>query len=395
MWLYQTGSGDESEAVIQYVVKKVYEEYGNPISLLRNKRVTRERIRKDLDIIFCKLFQIAEGSCPIDLGISSKEIQYDKWTAPARMDLALTYKCNLKCMKCYLGDANSKELSTEEWLRAYETLWSLGIPQIVFTGGEPTLRGDIVELVSEADEFVTGMVTNGTKLKHLAKGLKDASLDYVQITIESYDHQIHDQMTTVSGSHDLTVSGITESLKAGLQVVTNTTLTRLNADQFLATMLWLKGVGVTNIACNTLISSGRGTKLKTHEGLSDNELQKLLRSANELALKERINLQWYSPTCYSMFNPIDLGFGIKQCSAAAHNMTIAPNGNVFPCQSWPNYVGNILMDDWYSIWNHPTCIKLRTHSMKSQECSGCVFESSCGGGCPLDKSTRIAKGGLK
>ena len=49
--------------------------------------------------------------------------------------------------------------------RASHYLWRIGIPQIVFTGGEPLLRDDLVSLVGEAEEFVTGLVTNGTRLK--------------------------------------------------------------------------------------------------------------------------------------------------------------------------------------------------------------------------------------
>lgn len=396
MWQYQSGDGDQSEQVINYVVEKMYETFGSPFAI-GSKRVTKKRIRKDLHRIFGLLISIADGTCPNDLGISSKEIQYDKWNAPARMDLALTYRCNLRCTKCYLGDPSSEELTTSSWKMTLDALWEIGVPQVVFTGGEPTLRQDLVELVSHADKFVTGLITNGTRLADIAEDLASASLDYVQVTIESFIPEVHDKMTQIPGSHTLTVEGIKAAVKAGLQVVTNTTLTKSNYGSFLVTMKWLKEeLGVCDIACNTLICSGRGTGLKEEEGLSEEDLIGLLNAANKLANVMGINLQWYSPTCYSSLNPINLGFGMKQCSAAAHNMTIQPDGSVIPCQSWPDSVGNILTDDWNSIWNHPTCLKLRNREFKPSECSGCTFESSCGGGCPLDKSPRKAsKGGAK
>jgi len=389
MWFYQQGEGDESDAVIDYVVSKMSHRYVRKFAL-GNKRVTKERIMADLNRIFGTLMSLAEGDCPVEAGLDSKEIKYGKWIAPARMDLAVTYRCNLRCQKCYVGDRRiNEELSSREWLKVYEILWNLGIPQVVFTGGEPTLRDDIVELVSEADEFVTGLVTNGTKLFELVENLKGASLDYAQVTVESWDPAIHDAITCVPGSHDKTISGVKKALEVSLQIVTNTTLSKINAGGFTQTIKWLHGIGIKNVACNTLICSGEGIRHKQENGLSDDELKKVLTEACEVADSLGVNLQWYSPTCYHQgVNPIDLGFDIKSCSAATHNMTIQPDGTVLPCQSWPDSIGNILKDDWVSIWQHPTCMKLRKHLLMPKECQSCEYEKICGGGCPLDKSTR-------
>ncbi|MFA6493205.1 MAG: radical SAM protein [Patescibacteria group bacterium] len=388
MWQFQQGEGNESNQVISYVTNKMYEKYGKPLAFNSN-RVTKGRIKADLHRLFGTIFEIAEGNCPVIMGLESKGINYGQWLSPARMDLAVTYRCNLNCGKCYLGSSKIPELSLNQWKKVYTTLWNIGIPQVVFTGGEPTLRDDIVDLVYEADEFVTGMVTNGTKLVCLAQRLKDASLDYVQITIESHDAAIHDQMTRYPGSHGSTTDGIRAALKAGLQVVTNTTLTKENAATFTETIKWLKNLGVSNIACNTLICSGRGTSCKAENGLSDYELAEILDSACDIAETNEINLQWYSPSCYNKgLDPVKFGFGVKSCSAAAHNMTIQPDGSILPCQSWPKDVGNILKDDWEKIWNHPTCLDLRSHRLADLECKTCTLFNECGGGCPLDKSER-------
>ena len=389
MWLYQQGDGDESQAVIDHVVRKMAEQYSKGF-ILRRKRVKRERILADLNRIFGTLMNLAEGKCPVEARLAPKELKYGQWIAPARMDLAVTYRCNLKCQKCYVGDRKVDcELSTSEWVKIYEILWKAGIPQVVFTGGEPTLRGDLVELVSQADEFVTGLVTNGTKLSELAQPLKDASLDYAQVTVESFDPKIHDWITSVEGSHAKTVAGIQKAMNAGLQIVTNTTLTKTNAASFIETIRWLHGLGLKNVACNTLICSGHGVEHKRENGLDDETLKEALAAGCQTAGELGMTFQWYSPTCYNQgTNPLELGLGIKACSAAAHNMTIQPDGTVLPCQSWPDSVGNILKDDWASIWQHPTCVKLRKHLFTPEECRDCEYEMSCGGGCPLDESPR-------
>jgi radical SAM protein with 4Fe4S-binding SPASM domain len=389
MWLYQQGDGDESPAVIDYVVGAMAEEYSKGLMPWRRK-VTRERILADLNRIFGTLMSVANGACPAEAGLDPKELKYGDWLAPARMDLAVTYRCNLACPKCYVGDRKvDRELSAAEWVRVFEVLWKAGIPQVVFTGGEPTMRDDIVELVGQADEFVTGLVTNGTKLSDLAQPLRDASLDYAQVTIESFDPKIHDRITCAEGSHAMTLAGIRKALGVGLQIVTNTTLTKTNAASFGETIEWLHGLGVKNVACNTLICSGHGVEHKKENGLDDGEIRETLAAACRIAEKLGMTLQWYSPTCYHRgTDPLELGLGVKACSAAAHNMTVQPDGTVLPCQSWPDSVGNILHDDWASIWKHPTCVKLRAHLFAPEECKGCEYEIHCGGGCPLDESPR-------
>jgi len=388
MWLHQQGDGDESQAVIDYVVGKMAEEYSR--GFMSWRKVKREKILADLNKLFGTLMNVANGTCPVEAGLGPRELRYGRWVAPARMDLAVTYRCNLECPKCYVGDRKvDRELSFSEWVKVFEILWKAGIPQVVFTGGEPTMRDDIVELVSQADEFVTGLVTNGTRLFELAQALKDASLDYAQVTVESFDAKIHDGITCSQGSHAKTVAGIRKALSLGMQIVTNTTLTKTNAASFTETIRWLHGLGIKNSACNTLICSGHGVEHKKENGLDDEALKEVLAAGCQTAGELGVTLQWYSPTCYNQgTNPVELGLGIKTCSAAAHNMTIQPDGTVLPCQSWPDAVGNILKDDWASIWQHPTCVKLRKHLFTPEEGGGCEYESSCGGGCPLDESPR-------
>ncbi|MFQ6082798.1 MAG: radical SAM protein [Candidatus Aminicenantia bacterium] len=382
MWKFQAGDGDESQKVIDYVVEKMHQKYAKRFSL---RKITKERIRADLDRIFGTIMDIAEGSCPVEVGLPMKEIKSTKWIAPARMDLAITYRCQLNCGKCYTGGSKEmKELATEDWTKIYDILWKIGVPQIVFTGGEPTLREDLVQLVGEAEEFVTGLVTNGIKLAELAIPLRDASLDYIQVTIESNNSEIHNQMVGNGDAFEKTVVGIKKALSLGMEVITNTTLTTHNADTFIDLIKWGKEIGLKHMACNTIICSGRGIQYKKEEGLSHEALKKLLAQALELADSLGIELQWYSPTCYLELNPIELGFGMKGCSAAAHNMTIQPDGTVIPCQSWPETIGNVLKDDWKSIWKHPTSRKLRKHELIAEKCKDCEYLATCGGGCPLE-----------
>ncbi|MCP2521086.1 radical SAM protein, partial [SCandidatus Aminicenantes bacterium Aminicenantia_JdfR_composite] len=338
-----------------------------------------------LDRIFGTIMDIAEGKCPMEANIPIKEVKSEKWIAPARMDLAITYRCQLNCEKCYAGGSNEmKELSTKDWIKIYDIIWKIGVPQIVFTGGEPTLREDLIELVGEAEEFVTGLITNGIELERLAEPLRNASLDYIQVTIESHNPEIHDKMVGFKGAFESTLAGIKKALSLEMQVITNTTLTKENAHTFPDLIKYGKELGLKYMACNTIICSGKGIKYKREKELPPQELEEILMRALELADKLGIQLQWYSPTCYLFLDPIKLGFGMKQCSAASHNMTIQPDGTVLPCQSWFEPIGNILEDKWKDIWRHPVAKKLRNHEFLKEECKNCEYLSACRGACPLE-----------
>ena len=148
----------------------------------RYPQVPPEVLIRDFDNIYGSIVEISRGSCPVEeTRLGTQETDPQMWTAPLRMDLALTYQCNNNCYFCYTGGPQKvEELRTWDWETILDTLWENGIPQVVFTGGEPTLREDLVEIVNYAQSFVTGLVTNGRKLADLAAELKGVSLDYVQ-----------------------------------------------------------------------------------------------------------------------------------------------------------------------------------------------------------------------
>lgn len=357
--------------------------------LVKYPKAPGELLWHDFDMIYGNLQEIGKGSCPIsEVKLDTMETNPQKWTAPPRMDLALTYRCNNNCYFCYTGGPQKgTELDTAAWKRVITKLWENGVPQVVFTGGEPTLREDLVELVDHAKEFVTGLITNGRKLNELAVSLQKVDLDYVQVSLESGDANIHDHMVGVIGAWQETTAGIAAARNAGLEVITNTTLTKDNYNAFSETIAYGAKLGLKTMACNTLLCSGRGTCSRQNEGVTIPQLKESLNKARETAVKVGVRLEWYSPTCYKQFNPIEFGFGQKSCSAALYNMTIEPDGSVIPCQSWlKEKTGNILKDPWKSIWNNPINVDLREkkYLRGREECRECEYIIECGGGCPLE-----------
>jgi radical SAM protein with 4Fe4S-binding SPASM domain len=340
------------------------------------------QFKSDLDEI------VRPDSCPICL-LDDLEITAPFSTRPSspyRMDLALTYRCNNDCSHCYNGrPRNFPELNTDQWKEIINRVWSLGIPHIVFTGGEPTLRDDLPDLVAhaEANGQITGLNTNARRLNDTdyLEALVNAGLDHVQITVESHDAVIHDQMVARQGAWKQTIAGLQNVLNTPLYVMTNTTILQENKPYLSETLDFLASEGVPTIGLNALIYSGRGLTVGT--GLRESELPPLLDIARTKTGQNNQRLIWYTPTQYCQFDPTQLELGVKGCTAALYNMCIEPDGGVIPCQSYYHQLGNFLSDPWNSIWNHDLSVGLRERKYIMDECQGCDLLSECGGGCPL------------
>ena len=327
------------------------------------------------------------GGCPVcDLNLETTAPFSAKPSAPYRMDLAITYRCNNDCSHCYNArQRNYPEMSVEQWKKVIDRVWDLRIPHVVFTGGEPTLYNGLVELVAYAEELglITGLNTNGRKLadQQFLNALIEAGLDHVQITLESHDPVIHDRMVAAEGAWAQTVSGLKNVLDSRLYVMTNTTLLTHNKDSIDETLVFLAELGVPTVGLNALIYAGKGASVGT--GLREEELPPLLEKAREITQVNDQRLIWYTPTQYCHFNPLQLDLGIKGCTAALYNMCVEPNGDVIPCQSYYQSLGNLLENPWQEIWEHPLALSLRNRSDIPEGCKNCDFLPECGGGCPL------------
>ena len=363
-------------------------------AIRRRYHVSRKQAEADFRSIAGQLEELArpDGACPIhDLGLETVMPFSARPTAPYRLDLALTYRCNNDCAHCYNVEHPSAalkgkgELSADAWKKVLDRAWELGIPHIIFTGGEPTLREDLPELIAHAEQNgqITGLNTNARRLadKGYVDGLVKAGLDHVQITLESSDSGIHDRMVQSQGAHAQTVRGLQNALASPLYVMTNTTMLQTNRHTLPATLDFLAETGVPTVGLNALIHSGRGAKVDT--GLPEAELTPLLETARQKTEARGQRLIWYTPTEYCHFDPMKLDLGVKGCTAALYNMCVEPDGNVLPCQSYYHPLGNFLADPWESIWNHELAVHLRERKGLPEKCSGCALISECGGGCPL------------
>ena len=376
-------------ALMAYLILEEKQEKEIITSITKQYRASTKQASEDLSTFRFQLSELLrpDGACPVhELDLESIMPFSARPSAPYRMDLAVTYRCNNDCAHCYNArERNFPELTTEQWFKIMDQLWALGVPHIIFTGGEATLRNDLPALIQHAESNgqITGLNTNARRLsdEKYVQTLVDAGLDHVQVTVESCDETIHDEMMRSKGAFKQTIQGLKNALNSKLYVMTNTTMLRNNIHKIPETLDFLAEIGVPTVGLNALIYSGNGLTVGT--GLRESELQPILDVATQKTAARGQRLIWYTPTQYCQFDPTASNLGVKGCTAALYSMCIESNGDVLPCQSYYQPLGNMLVDSWDSIWNHKLSTKLRDRQGLPSKCEGCPVVSECGGGCPL------------
>ena len=177
-----------------------------------------------------------------------------------------TRTCNLRCVHCYSHSENRRyddELSTDEAFRMLDDLAAFGVPVVLFSGGEPLMRPDLMELLDRAVGLGMRAVlsTNGTLIDAgVAARLKAAALSYVGVSLDGLK-DVNDEFRGVAGAFDRAVAGIRNSLAARLKVGLRFTITRRNAAEIDGIFDLLRDEGIPRVCFYHLVYAGRGTSL--------------------------------------------------------------------------------------------------------------------------------------
>lgn len=344
------------------------------------RNVDEKTLKGDLWRIIGTFHDIANGREPDEeIGALSLGEYAPYMTGPHRMDLMISslskncrWNCNNQCLHCYAAEqelSGKAELSTEDWKHIIDKCRRAGIPQLTFTGGEPTLRSDLVELVEYSKWFITRLNTNGICLsKELCAELYEASLDSVQVTLYSHDPQKHNALVGAQ-SWEKTVQGIKNAVGANLNVSINTPLCTVNAD-YTETLRFVKTLGVKYVSCSGLIPAGGATsEASVNTQLNEDALYLILQEAQAYCRENGMDCTFTSPGWLKEDRLFEIGFKTAPaCGACLSNMAVAPDGTVIPCQSWLSTpgLGNMLTTPWKDIWNSGKCREIRAISAKME-----------------------------
>ncbi len=248
-------------------------------------------------------------------------------TAPLRLDCALTYKLPDDSSA---DDAPTKrvdrELATAEWTSILDKAWAVGIPHVTFTGGEPTLRDDLPQLIeyAEAKGMVSGLLTDGLKLsdKKYLNTLLMTGLDHLLFILQPDNEKSWAALDVI----------LPEDLHTTVHLTINAkTAPKLDAI--------LKRLGSLEI--NSLSLSASPDQVET------------LEVAREQAAHMGVSLTWDLPVPYSANHPVALETTEEKIPDGAGKvwLYVEPDGDVLPMQGMADTIlGNLLHDEWSTIW---------------------------------------------
>jgi radical SAM protein with 4Fe4S-binding SPASM domain len=310
------------------------------------------------------------------------------------IQMHLTERCNLRCKHCYQTGRSVDEMSFSEvkeaigeisetlgeWKDAYDVDYS---PSFNVTGGEPFLRSDLPDILSEIRNrgFDIYLLTNGILIDgKKAKELVDIGVKGVQVSIEGPE-EIHESIRG-AGSFSSSVMGVRNLLEAGIPVTLNVTLSSVNAGHFMDIIQFASELGVQKVGFSRLVPSGRG-KAMAKQMLSAEkvkELYKRIFSADTGDLKivtgDPVASQLRAEDDGSDKGVIPLG----GCAAGVSGLTILPDGTLVPCRRLYIPIGNIRKDSFREVWATSEVLEaIRDRSKYKGKCGSCRRWANCRG----------------
>jgi len=345
-----------------------------------------------IEDFFVSLKAAYEGR-PVELGRVAYGFDFTR--LPVLGEIAVTYRCDNRCRFCYAGCGDpgeaerafgTHELDTAGFRRIIDMFRDEAkIPFFSFTGGEPLIRPDVEELAAYARSrgLRTNLVTNGRLATPArAASLFAAGITTAQVSLEAPSADLHDRLCGAPGAFDETVAGIRALQAAGMSVQTNSTLTMANRDVLLELPRFVATLGVRRMSMNLFIPTGSGATASdlffpyTLAGAFIDEARKRARQAG-------VDFFWYSPTPLCLYNPLARGLGNKSCAACDGLLSVSPSGDLLPCSSWPEPVGNLMESGFKALWFSDRAAHFKQKRYAPHSCRACSSFTACQAACPL------------
>lgn len=294
-------------------------------------RVNPDDAREDHERLREQIFTIANNP-DLDpvmfLDVARTDPYQEKPSAPYRLDLALTYRIDLEGNMDPLARKRvDRELTSDEWKKILEKSWNVGVPHVTFTGGEPTLREDLVDLIQQAESLgmVSGLLTDGRSLANsdYMHALEMTGLDHILIALDIDD--------------EVALAGLKQALASDVYTGVHLTLRSTDRAKIQSELEQLANSGVPAVSLAVEDLSGL--------------FEEVLLEAREIAADLGMGLIWDLPVPYSRMNPINAELEAPPEGAGKAWLYVEPDGDVLAGQGAERILGNFLTDSWTEIWS--------------------------------------------
>lgn len=299
-------------------------------TLMKRYQVSKEEAAKDVEdfkIRIEALVKTPDLDPETFLDMERIDLHSEELSTPLRLDCALTYQTSEGTSGFYAPVTRVKRLlDSEEWKAILTKAWNAGIPHVVFTGGEPTLRPDLVELVKYAENLgqVTGLITDGLRLTDTEyfHELLNAGLDHLMIILQPEENQSWESLR--------------DAINEDIFVTAHLTVNDQNKNDTSSILVKLRSIGITSLSISA-----------TTENLSAE-----LSTLAQLASEQGFSLVYDLPVPYSSISPYSIEMENTESSkkgAGRSWLYVEPDGDVLLGQGSDHCIGNFLSDPWEAI----------------------------------------------
>ncbi len=293
---------------------------------------------------------------------------------PISVHLDVTYRCNERCVHCYLDHEDYGEMTTAEIRGVLDQLAEAGVFFLTLSGGEVFMRMDAFEIIEYARSlmFCVKVKTNAFMIREKeAQRLKDLAVNEVQVSIYSHRPEVHDAVTLLPGSLKRSVAGIRLLRERGIKVILANVLMNQTMNDYAGVKALAAELGAHCTIDPMITPMMNGDRGVLQLGLSVPKLHEVFR--DPVAVDDADEFCAPPPAVNDdILNEVP-------CSAGNNACYISPYGDVYPCVQFPLPSGNVRQQKFIDIWrdseqlNDVRSIRLRDLPV----CSGCGHVGSC------------------
>jgi len=294
---------------------------------------------------------------------------------PLSVQLDLTYRCNERCVHCYLDHNDHGEMTTAEIKHLLDEMADAGVFILTLSGGEIFLRKDLFEILEYARierQFCVKLKTNAIMIREReAARIRAIGVESIQISIYSHRPDVHDAITLVPGSLKKSLEAVRFLKSRGLRVIFGNVLMMQNLEDYQAVRALAVELGVECTLDPTITPMMDGERSVLSLGLGQDALQQVFR---DKALVGDVD-----EFCAIAAPADENSLLALPCSAGHTACYVSPYGDVFPCVQFPLPTGNVRKQRFIDIWRYSDRMnEVRSIRLKDlATCTSCTHIGGC------------------
>jgi AdoMet-dependent heme synthase len=297
-----------------------------------------------------------------------------KLNIPLSVQLDLTYRCNERCVHCYLDHDDHGEMTTAEIKDLLDQMAEAGVFYLTISGGEIMMRRDFFDILEHARlrTFCVKLKTNGVLIREKeAARLRELGVESVQISIYSHRPEVHDAITKMPGSLRQSLDAVRFLRQQGLYVTMANVLMTENAADYKQVRLLAQELDAKFIIDPTVTPMMDGDRSILKLNVDQAALKEVFRNGDLVGNVE----EFCAPPAAVDQDDLDS----LPCSAGHTACYVSPYGDVYPCVQFPLPSGNVRETKFVDIWrDSPQLKEVRTITLRDMSsCSQCTHGGTC------------------